>query len=458
MKVIGVILAGGVGSRLGFEYPKQFVKFAGKTVLEHTVNVFLESNAISAVIVVVHKKYLALAREILIAPPHKQMLIIQGGTNRNHSTFNALKYIARIFDVKDLSVLIHDAARPLVSHQIISDCIDGLKTFKAVDVAIPAIDTIIKAQNNIIESIPKRESLYYGQTPQGFCFDALYNAYKLAYKDNPLLQGFSDDCGLFMKYQKANIKVVYGDYANVKLTRLEDIPLLDNLFALRNVTLKSKSDFKYLKDKVIVVFGGNSGIGKEIVKIASHHKAKAIALSRTNGCDIKSKRNIGKCLESIYRKYGKIECIINMAGILHKGNLVDMPRKAIDESIYANYAGAIFIAQVGFKYLAESSGMLILTSSSSYSRGRGGYGIYSSLKAGICNLTQALSEEWADSAIKVNCIAPSRTQTPMRVKNFGIEKKGSLLSAKFVAKETLKLYLSGVNGEIFLLDKTKAKR
>lgn len=69
MKVIGIILAGGVGSRLGFEYPKQFVKFAGKTVLEHTVNVFLESNAISAVIVVVHKKYLALAREILIAPP-----------------------------------------------------------------------------------------------------------------------------------------------------------------------------------------------------------------------------------------------------------------------------------------------------------------------------------------------------------------------------------------------------
>lgn len=455
MKVIGIILAGGVGSRLGFEYPKQFMKFAGKSVLTHSVNALLSHSGISEVIAVVHKDYANLAKTLIA---NESIKIINGGSSRNHSTFNALKFIDRHFSNKDLFVLIHDAARPLVSQQIISDCILSLKAFKAVDVAIPAIDTIIKARDNIIESIPKRDSLYYGQTPQAFEFNALYDAYKLAYKDNPSLQGFSDDCGLFMKYQSHRIKVVQGDYANVKLTRLEDIPLLDNLLALRSATLKSKSDFKNLKDRVIVVFGGNSGIGAEIVKVASHYGAKSVALSRKNGCDIKSKRQIKQSLESIYDKYGKIDCIINMAGILHKGDLVDLPRKVIEDSIYANYAGAIFIAQVGFKYLAESSGMLILTSSSSYSRGRGGYGIYSSLKAGICNLTQALSEEWADSHIKVNCIAPSRTQTPMRVKSFGIEEKGSLLSAEFVAKETLRLYLSNTNGEILSIDKTRLKR
>lgn len=383
-----------------------------------------------------------------------RIYIIKGGATRNLSTFNALKFIESKWlknrksankDSKNPQNLnpnlyIHDSARPLLDSMILESCIKYMDSYQALDVAIPAIDTIIECEDGFIKSIPKRANLMQGQTPQCFKYDLLLNAYKLAFKQNKNLDTFSDDCGLLKAYMPhIPIFVVRGSYANLKLTRLEDVPLIDNLFMLKSVSLDSKLDSKKLKNSVIVVFGGTSGIGAKIITLGQKFGAKTYALSRKNGCDITHFREVKRHLNEISKIEGKIDLIINMAGILHKDLLTNTTQSTINTLININYKGSINIAKAAFSHLKKSKGMLILTSSSSYSRGREEYCIYSSLKAAIINLTQALSDEWSGE-VALNCIVPERTRTPMRLKAFGKENLDDLLEPEYVAKRCLELY------------------
>ncbi len=119
----------------------------------------------------------------------------------------------------------------------------------------------------------------------------------------------------------------------------------------------------------------------------------------------------------------------------------------IDE-IEVNYLGCINIALASHKYLKETKGSLIFYTSSSYTRGRALYSIYSSSKAAVVNLTQAISEEWENDNIRVNVINPERTATPMKYANFGKEPEETLLSPQKVAEESLNVLLSDYTGQV----------
>ena len=109
-------------------------------------------------------------------------------------------------------------------------------------------------------------------------------------------------------------------------------------------------------------------------------------------------------------------------------------------------------------YLKESKGELLLFSSSSYTRGRAGYAVYSSTKAALVNLVQAISEEWFYDGIRINVIVPERTATPMRLQNFGVEPEQTLLSTEFVAQKTLEALLSVSTGQIFEIRKLDERK
>jgi 2-C-methyl-D-erythritol 4-phosphate cytidylyltransferase len=106
------------------------------------------------------------------------------------------------------------------------------------------------------------------------------------------------------------------------------------------------------------------------------------------------------------------------------------------------------IAQEFYAHLAASNGSLLNFTSSSYTRGRGGYSLYSSAKAAVVNLTQALADEWTGAGIRVNCINPERTGTPMRTKAFGEEPAGTLLESVDVARRSIDVLLSDHTGLI----------
>lgn len=441
---IAVILAGGTGSRVGSDIPKQFLKVAGKKIIEHTIDVFEKNSNIDEICVVCNPMYISMMEDIILNNHYKKVKkVLNGGKERYESSLAAID----AYTDDDTNLIFHDAVRPLVNDRIIDDCIYSLQSYDAVDVAIGTADTIIKTiDGSTIDSVPYRPELRNGQTPQCFKRYTIKKAYELALADPNFKT--TDDCSVVLKYlPDTPIKIVKGEVSNLKITYIEDIYLLDKLFQLKKEAVSSK-DFSQLKDKVIVVFGGTSGIGKEIVKICRDNGASVYALSRRTGIDINDFESVRSALQGIYDTTGRIDSIINTVGVLYKEPFDSMDHIRIMETINANYLSCVTIAKLSHKYLTESRGSLVFFTSSSYTKGRKLYSIYSSTKAAIVNFTQAIAEEWENDGIRVNCINPARTATPMRTKAFGIEPENTLLDPIVVAEKTIDAILSDFNGEV----------
>lgn len=451
---IAVILAGGSGSRLGGELPKQFYKIAGKMVIEHTIDVFQNHKDIHEIAIVANPDYVFEIENIVIRNRYTKLKkILKGGDERYKSSLCSIK----AYEINEgVNLIFHDAVRPLVNERIISDVINALSLYNAVDVAIKTTDTIIQvSEENVIDGIPMREKLRSGQTPQGFKIETIKEAYNLALKDPNFRT--TDDCGVVYKYlPNEPVYIVDGEVFNIKLTYKEDIFLIDKLFQLKSLSiqqkyLSTKTDEiqSKLNEKVVVVFGGSYGIGKDIVNLCVEYGAKVYSFSRTTtNTDISNESSVRKALAEVNSIEGNIDFVVNTAGVLNKEPLVHMNYKDIFSSINVNYIGSIIVSKESFLYLKESKGAILLFTSSSYTKGRSMYSIYSSSKAAIVNLTQALSEEWYHFGVKINCVNPERTKTPMRIKNFGIEEEDTLLSSKYVAMASIYALISNQTGEV----------
>jgi len=173
-----------------------------------------------------------------------------------------------------------------------------------------------------------------------------------------------------------------------------------------------------------------------------------VASRSFNGVDIANIDCVETYLSKMEKKLGSIDYIINTAGVLIKKPIDNISLEEMQSLIGINYIGAVNIAIASKKYLAKTSGMLLNFTSSSYTRGRSYYALYSSSKAAIVNFTQAIADEWATDNVKVNCINPERTATPMRTANFGIEPSELLLDPKDVALTSLKVLGSNKTGLI----------
>ena len=447
---IAIILAGGSGTRMGNDTPKQFLRVAGKQVIEHTIDVFEKCALIDEICIVSKADFVNEVESIVVRNQYRKVRkVLQGGKERYNSSLAAINAYAD----DEANMLFHDAVRPLVNDRIIADCIEALKHYNAVDVAAKTTDTIISVNDNeCIDFIPNRAMLRNGQTPQCFKRGTIRRAYELALADPDFTT--TDDCGTVRKYLPDEpIFVVDGDNSNMKLTYVEDLFLLDKLFQLRtqNGTQKELTDVSQegLKSKVIVVFGGSYGIGGEIVRIAGQHGAHIYAFSRSrNGIDVVNADNVRDALQSVAQKEGRIDVIINTAGVLVKESLTSMSDDSIRNSIDVNLLGVINVARESFPYLKETKGSLLFYTSSSYTRGRMMYSIYSATKAAIVNFVQAIAEEWHEFGIRVNCVNPERTKTPMRIQNFGNEPDDSLLPVKDVAIASINTVFSNATGEV----------
>lgn len=443
---VAVILAGGVGSRLGLSTPKQFFKVAGKMVIEHTVDVFEHNVHIDEIAIVSNPFYISEMETLVLRNGWKKVKkILKGGSERYESSLVAIK----AYEDSSVNLIFHDAVRPLVSQRIINDVVEALDHYNAIDVALPSADTIIQVDEDFIESIPDRSKLRRGQTPQAFRLKTIQKAYRIALQD-PSFK-VTDDCGVVKKYiPDEKIYVVKGEEANMKLTYKEDTYLLDKFFQLKKSELSgidlSKINFS---GKVAVVFGGHYGIGKTILDLLKAQNSKAYAFSRgLNQVDVSDRSMVKEALEKVFKREGRIDFIINTAGVLNKEPLESMSYETIRMAIDVNYLGVINITLEAFEYLKQTKGQLLFFTSSSYTRGRAFYSIYSSTKAAIVNFVQAVSQEWEALGIKINCINPERTKTPMRVKNFGHEPEDTLLSPDKVAEVSVQTLVSDFTGQV----------
>ncbi len=445
-KNIAIILAGGVGSRLGLSTPKQFFKVAGKMVVEHTIDTFESNPHIDEIAIVSNPFYISDFESIIIKNGWKKVKkILKGGKERYHSSLSAIK----AYEGADVNLIFHDAVRPLVSQRILNDVINALLEYDAIDVAMPATDTIIEVKGDFINNIPDRSKLQRGQTPQAFKIETIAKAYEIALKDENFK--VTDDCGVVVKYlPEVPVYVVTGEESNMKLTYKEDTYLLDKFFQLRKSELNDTPlNENILKGKVAVIFGGSYGIGENIAQLLKEKNVEVHCFSRSlNSIDVGKKEDVDKALKSVFEKSKRIDYVITTAGLLNKEPLMSCDYETIQNAINTNYLGTVNVAISSFEYLKESKGKLIFFTSSSYTRGRAFYSIYSSTKAAIVNFVQAIAQEWESFGIAVNCINPERTKTPMRIRNFGVEPDDSLLSADKVASVTVQSLTSEFTGQV----------
>ncbi|MCT4614073.1 MAG: SDR family oxidoreductase [Marinifilaceae bacterium] len=204
-----------------------------------------------------------------------------------------------------------------------------------------------------------------------------------------------------------------------------------------------------LEKKVVMVFGGSRGIGKAIVDDLTKEGCIVESVSKTTtNTDIASKHDIAFALQSVFEKHQRIDYVVVTAAEFCKSDIKDLVDDDIDNIIDVNLKSNVYIARDSYKYLRKTKGQLILFASSSISRGRAGYGLYSATKSAIANLSEAIADEWKEDEIRVNCISPSRTKTEMREKYFGIENEESLLSPKTISKIVIETLCSNKTGEV----------
>ena len=225
---IAVVLAGGIGARVGGNLPKQLLPLAdGKTILEHSVDAFDEADCVDEVCIVMHPDYISVAEKMLRENSWKKVrYIIPGGKERWESSVNAIRKYQDILSEDEFAtanILLHDAARPFVSQRIIADVCKALKEHEAVVVAIPSTDTVYEMQDGCVARIPNRSTIMRAQTPQAFRLPLIAEAYAVETQYIASVQA-TDDCGVVHKnLPNIPIHIVLGEEQNKKITFKEDI-------------------------------------------------------------------------------------------------------------------------------------------------------------------------------------------------------------------------------------------
>lgn len=234
---IAIVLAAGQGRRMQTKVAKQYMEIHGKPMLYYSLKAFQDS-VVDEILVVVGEDEVDYCREHILDRYgfNKVKAIVAGGKERYLSVYNALqtveeRIVAGILEGDKRYVLIHDAARPLITKQIIEDAIQGVVSNKAIVVAVPSKDTIkIADETGTIEYTPKRSLTYIIQTPQAFEFDLLMKSYQEVMKCTNL--EITDDAMIVEHGSNQSIKIVEGNYKNIKVTTPEDIKIAEILLEL----------------------------------------------------------------------------------------------------------------------------------------------------------------------------------------------------------------------------------
>ena len=219
-KVYAIIPAGGSGNRINSEIPKQYMAFHGKELIAYTLEIFQKCKAVDEIIISVQQTYFKLLAEIKAKYNFTKIReIVEGGKERQHSVFNALSSIAAHDD--DL-ILVHDAARPLLSQEILENSIEYAFSNDNAVVAIKAKDTLVKGTKTI-SGYMEREKISYVQTPQIFRYSTLMKAMKKAEEDSFL----GTDESMLVSRLGESIHLVEGSSMNFKVTTESDVEVFN---------------------------------------------------------------------------------------------------------------------------------------------------------------------------------------------------------------------------------------
>lgn len=217
-KVSAIILVAGESTRFGKNRNKNFEIINGKPVMAYSLSEFAKNNYVDNIIVAVKKGEDKVVKEIIENEKVKKSVnIVFGGETRKDSVYNCIK------NTDSEIVIIHDGARPAIKQEYIDKCIESMSEFKGVTVGVKSKDTIkITDENGIVSATTKRSNTWLIQTPQCFDRNILLNAHEKYMNDE------ATDDSMLIENEKYDVKIIQGDYTNIKITTYDDVNYIKN--------------------------------------------------------------------------------------------------------------------------------------------------------------------------------------------------------------------------------------
>jgi len=220
MSSVGVVIAaGGRGKRLGGKIPKQFLRLDGVSILQRTVEAFASERSVDEIVIASAPEHIRKVERLLAGIGcRKHLTIVPGGKERQDSVWNGMHGFLSTPDI----VIVHDAARPLITRKVIRSVIHAARTYGAAVVGVKLNDTIkVEGKKGFYTHTLDRSKLWAVQTPQGFRFDFLLKAHRAARRSRYL---GTDEASLVERL-KIPVRIVEGDRMNMKITAPTDLKL-----------------------------------------------------------------------------------------------------------------------------------------------------------------------------------------------------------------------------------------
>ena len=228
--IYAAIIAGGKGTRMGGDLPKQFLEIKGIPIVVRTVRAFIGCGIVDGIVLCVPRDYMEYTREVLdkYHATAGNVTVIEGGADRTGSLENACRFFRSKNEISPEDILItHDCVRPFVSDEMIFSSVNAAMLYGGATAAIPCVDTIcVSADGKVIESVPDRSKLYSVQTPQTFAFqDFCEILFSLTDEEKARVT----DASAVFRMRGRKVVLSLGSHSNIKITHPSDIPLAEKL-------------------------------------------------------------------------------------------------------------------------------------------------------------------------------------------------------------------------------------
>ncbi|MDO5125687.1 MAG: 2-C-methyl-D-erythritol 4-phosphate cytidylyltransferase [Ruminococcus sp.] len=224
------IVAGGTGTRMGADIPKQFLKIGGKPIIMCTLEKFLDFRDIDRIYLGVHPDWVDFTKELIETYylDDKRIVIVNGGQDRNSTVFNIINSIISEYGCNDDDIILtHDGVRPFVTTEIIAENIKTAQSYNACGTFISSVDTIIRSvDGKTVSDVPFRHEMFQAQTPQSFNISRLREVYASLTDDEK--SKLTDTCSIFT-VKGLPVHIVKGDVLNMKITTANDLKIADLL-------------------------------------------------------------------------------------------------------------------------------------------------------------------------------------------------------------------------------------
>lgn len=229
--VTAAVLAGGSGTRMGAEIPKQFLEINGKSLLVRSIEAFVRNQNVDNIIVAVGEAFFEYTKQLIEekVSAKKEIQVIVGGATRSDTLFNVLEFMKEKGTLEGSLVLTHDAVRPFITDRIIDDNIAAAEKYGACNTVVSATDTILVSEDGqFISAVPPRSTVYHAQTPQSFNAKKLYELCNSL--SDEVFSLLTDGCSVFTQCDE-KVYLVRGEEYNIKITYPEDIKRAENIAA-----------------------------------------------------------------------------------------------------------------------------------------------------------------------------------------------------------------------------------